>query len=152
LTVKRSLLAAFAVVLSLFVPAALAWPGSPKTPSPTPPQLTDAPPPAWIETQANAAWLFYGSYCWQTACIDMIPPQSRPGVPVFTVARGATIRVHLGFAAKHASVRIDRRIVRTRLDSTKRIVSWPAGRAGILIVSARAGAGGASYVARLQVR
>jgi hypothetical protein len=147
---KRALTAlVFAVSAT---PAALAWPGPPNAPSPTPPQPTGAPPPAWIETRARAAWLFYDTYCWQTACVDMIPPQTRPGLPLFTVSRGVAIRVHLGFAAKSASVSVDRRPIRSTLTGARRIVSWRAGRAGILTVSARASVGDASYVARLRVR
>jgi len=149
--VRRALVPLVAA-LALAVPAALAWPGPPKAAPPTPPQPAGAPPPAWIETQAKSAWLFYGSYCWKTACVDMIPPTTRPGLTLFSVARGATIRVHLGFAAKRAAISIDRRTVRAQLDATKRIVTLQAGRAGILTVSARAAAGDASYVARLQIR
>jgi hypothetical protein len=136
--------------LTFAVPAALAWPGAPKAPAPTPPQ-PGAPPPAWIESQAKSAWLFYGSYCWRTTCADLIPPETRPGLPVFTVARGQTLRVHLGFATRSATVSIDRGKVTAKLDSTKRVLSWRAGRAGILTIFARA-AGDASYVARLRVR
>jgi hypothetical protein len=147
---KRVLVTPLAA-LSLAVPAALAWPGPPKAPPPPPPQPNGAPPPAWIETQTKSAWLFWGSYCWKTACVDMIPPQTRPGLPVFTANRATTIRVHLGFAAKQASITINGHAVRANLAATKRIISWPAGRAGILTVSTRAIAGDASYVARLRV-
>ncbi len=139
-------LAALAVV----VPAALAWPGRPALPPPKPPGA-GAPPPAWIEAQAKSAWLAYGSYCWKTACVDMIPPQSRPDLPAFSVKRGGTIRVHLGFTARSVSVSLDKRAIRVKLDATKRIASWSATRDGMLTVSARA-AGDASYVARLRIR
>ena len=136
--------------LAVAVPAALAWPGRPATPPPKPPNA-GGPPPAWIETQAKSAWLAYGSYCWKTACVDMIPPQSRPDLPAFAVEPGRTVRVRLGFAAKSVSVSIDKRAVRARLDATKRIASWSATRGGLLTVFARA-AGDASYVARLRIR
>jgi hypothetical protein len=138
-------------VLLLAAPAALAWPGRPTTPPPTPPSA-GAPPPAWIETQAKSAWLFYGSYCWKTMCVDLIPPETRPGLPTFRAARGRLVRVHLGFTARSAAVSIDRHKVSTNFDARTRILSWSAARAGILTVSTRAAAGDASYVARLRVR
>ena len=140
------LLAALAVA----VPAALAWPGRPTKPPPKPPNA-GGPPPAWIETQAKSAWLAYSSYCWKTACVDMIPPQTRPDLPVFGVQRGRTARVHLGFTATSVSVSLDKRAVRAKLDATKRIASWSATRGGVLTVFART-AGDASYVARLRIR
>ncbi len=139
-----------ALALAVAAPAALAWPGPPAAPPPKPPN-PQGPPPAWIETQAKSAWLAYGSYCWKRACVDMIPPQSRPDVPTFGVKRGRTIRVHLGFTAKAVSVGVGGRVVRATLDSTRRIVSWTATRGGTLTVFART-AGDASYVARLRIR
>ena len=145
---------AVAVILAAFAfatPAVLAWPGAPTAPPPTPPG-SGAPPPAWIETKTKSAWLFYGSYCWKTMCVDLIPPETRPGLPTFTVVRGRIMRVHLRFAAKSATVSIDRRKVATRFNARTKIASWSATRAGILTVFARAVAGDASYVARLRIR
>ena len=142
--------AALVAALAIAVPAALAWPGPPKTPPPTPP-LPIAPPPAWIEIQAKSAWLYYGVYCWKTTCADLIPPEMRPGLPVFVAARQQTLRVHLGFAATSATVSIDRRKLPAKLDPRRRIISWNAAHAGILTISARASAGSASYVARLRI-
>ena len=139
------------VALGAFAQVALAWPGRPTSRPPTT-GTVGAPPPAWIETKTKAAWLLYGSYCWKTSCVDMIPPETRPGLAIFTVARGSIVRIHLGFAAKSASVDIDKKNVRATLDTTKRILSWTAGRGGILMASARATRGSASYVARLRIR
>lgn len=138
------------VGLTAFAPVALAWPGRPSSPPPKT-GLAGAPPPAWIETKTKSVWLLYGSYCWKTSCVDMIPPETRPGLPVFTVPRGTLMRIHLGFRAKSASISVDKKPIRVKLDPTKRIISWPASRGGILMVSARA-AGDASYVARLRIR
>ena len=135
--------------MAVLAPTALAWAGRPAGPPPKPPN-PGAPPPAWIETQARSAWLAYGSYCWRTACVDMIPSDSRPDLPTFAVKRGTTLRVHLGFAATSITVSLGARTIRPTLDATKRIASWRAVRGGILTVSAR-GTGGASYVARLRV-
>jgi hypothetical protein len=147
--VKR-LLPAVLAALVFGAPAALAWSGPPKTPPPVRP-LAGAPPPAWIETRTTAAWLFYGSYCWKTRCADLIPPETRPGLPVLTVAQGQTVRVHLGFAATSATASIDRDKIPTTFDPKARLLSWSAARAGILTVIARA-SGDASYVARLRIR
>jgi hypothetical protein len=135
--------------LTFGVPAAMAWPGRPKRPPKAP--SADAPPPSWIETQARSAWLAYGSYCWTTTCVDMIPPSSRPGLPTFDVTRGKAIRVHLGFSAKSVSLSINTTPIGAKLDPTRRIASWRATRGGILTVFARA-AGDASYVVRLRIR
>jgi hypothetical protein len=140
------LLTAFAA----FAPVALAWPGRPSAPPPKT-GIAGAPPPAWIETKSRSAWLLYGSYCWRTSCIDMIPPETRPGLPVVVVPRGTLVRIHLGFRATSASVSVDKKTIRPQVDPTRRIISWPAGRGGILLVFVRA-AGDASYVARLRVR
>ena len=134
----------------LFVPVALAWPGRPTKPPPKPPSA-GAPPPAWIETRATSAWLAYGSYCWKTRCVDMIPPQSRPDLPVFRVKRGVMVRVRLGFTSRSTQVSVDQRTVPAKLDPTKRIASWAVKRGGLLTVFVRA-AGDASYVARLRIR
>jgi hypothetical protein len=141
------MLTAFAVA----TPAALAWPGLPMAPPPVRPS-SGAPPPAWIESNARSAWLFYGSYCWKTTCVDLIPPETRPGLPTFTVAPGHAIRVHLRFAANAATVTVGRRKASTRFTARTRTVSWSATRAGIVTVFAKSAAGDASYVARLRIR
>jgi hypothetical protein len=138
-----------AVLVFAAVPR-VASPSAPRTPAPPPPQ-PGAPPPAWIESQTRSAWLFFDSYCWKTSCVEMIPPETRPGLPVFTVARGETVRVHLGFVPTSATVSIDNGKIPARLDAKKRIVSWAVARAGIVRVAARA-AGSATYTARLRIR
>jgi hypothetical protein len=85
-------------------------------------------------------------------CVDLIPPETRPGLPTFTVARGHIVRIHLRFVGRSATVSIDRRKISSSFNADKRIVSWSATRAGILTVFARAAAGDPSYVARLRVR
>jgi hypothetical protein len=135
--------------LAVGVPSALAWAGRPAVPPPKAPN-PGAPPPAWIETKTNSAWLAYGSYCWKTTCVNMIPPNSRPDLPMFVTRRGSLLRVHLGFAAKSVTVSLGNKPVPTTLDATKRIASWRGTRGGILMVTARA-AGDASYVGRLRV-
>jgi hypothetical protein len=81
----------------------------------------------------------------------MIPPETRPGLPGFTVPHGALVRIHLGFAAQSASISVDKKPIRARLDATRRVILWTANHGGILTAFARA-AGDASYVARLRIR
>ena len=130
--------------------AAFAWPGPPSSAPPTSPN-PGGPPAAWVETQAKSRWLAYGSYCWSTACVDMIAPQSRSDLPTVTVAAGARIRVHLRFKATSIAVTVGQRSVPATVDSTKRIASWEATRGGLLTVFART-SGDASYLARLRIR
>jgi hypothetical protein len=138
------------IAAALLAPAALAWPGKPAKVPPKPPN-PGAPPPAWIETQSRSTWLAYGSYCWRTTCVDMIPPQTRPDLPLVAVKRGRTVRVHLGFSVRSARVSLGGRVVRASLDVTRRVVSWQAARGGIVTVFARPEAGDASYHARLRL-
>jgi hypothetical protein len=145
-------IAAFLVCATavIAVPAALAWPGRPTARPPEPPGAVH-PPAAWIESTTASAWLAYGSYCWKTACIDMLPPQTRPDLPVFAVKRGGVVRVHLAFAPSSFTVSVDKRAVVAVFDKARSIVSWKARRGGFLTVFTRMG-GDASYVARLSLR
>jgi hypothetical protein len=139
-----------AVAALALAPSAGAWAGKPSSPPPVQP-MPGAPPPAWIETEARSAWLLYDSYCWRTSCVDLIPPETRPGLPVLTVVRGERVRVHFGFAATSATASIDRRKIGSTLDAGARALSWRATRAGLLRVTARK-AGDASYAARIRFR
>jgi len=110
-----------------------------------------APPPAWIEYGGRSRWLAYGSYCWRTACVDMLPPQSQPDLPRFKVTPGQTLRVHLAFKPTMASVQVLRAGRGVKLPSTgRRMLSFRA-RRGILIVGASGPRGSANYIARLVV-
>lgn len=111
--------------------------------------ISVAPPPAWIEVGARSRWLAYGSYCWGTACVDMLPPESRPDLPRVNVTPGRMLRVHFAFEPSRASVHLLRATRWVRLASIGgRTLSFRA-RRGILIVDASGARGSASYVARL---
>lgn len=142
------------LVAAVCVPAALAWPGRPAGPAPTPPN-PGAPPPAWIETAQKSAWLAYGSYCWggsgRAACVDMLPVQTRPDLPLVRAARRATLRIHLALRNPKTTLTVAGKPVRIKVDATRRIVSWQATGGGILQLSVRAAGGTASYVARLRL-
>ena len=141
-------------MVMIAAPAALAWAGKPANAPPAPPN-PGGPPPAWVETQTQSAWLAYGSYCWtgngKATCADMIPPQDRPALPVVGVKRGRLLRVHLGFTANSVEVSLNGHLARAKLNSSRRIVSWNATRSGILTVFTRGVGGDASYVARLRL-
>lgn len=108
-----------------------------------------APPPAWIEYGARSRWLAYGSYCCRTACVDMLPPESRPDLPRVKVTPGRMVRVHLGFKSTMASVHVLRAGRAVKLPPTgRRTLSFRA-RRGILIVGERGPRGSAGYIARL---
>src|SRR5712691_5956673 len=99
------------------------WPGRPKG---DPPRLHQkGPPTAWIETPTRSTWLAYGSYCWTTLCVDMVPPAMRKDIPRVAVKRGDAVRVHLSFAPSTAAVvllRGDR--PRTLRLQAKRVLVW----------------------------
>jgi hypothetical protein len=126
------------------------WPGRPKT---EPPRLHQkGPPPAWIETHSRSAWLAYGSYCWRTLCVDMIPPAMRKDVPTVSVKRGRLVRIHLAFTPRAAGVLVMRgdRSSSFRLQA-ERVLTWRPNRAGVALVDVRAQPGSASYLFRLRV-
>jgi hypothetical protein len=127
------------------------WPGRPKA---DPPQLhQDGPPPAWIETSSRSAWLAYGSYCWTTLCVDMIPPAMRKDIPTVSVRRDALVRVHLAFRPSKAQVLV---IHGDRTNTYKlraaRVLTWRPRRAGVVLIDARGREGSAAYLLRLRVR
>ena len=142
------------LVVAATSPAASAWPGRPVSPPPKAPNR-GAPPPAWIETQAKSTWLSYGSYCWtsggQAACVDMLPPGSRPDLPLIRVGRGGALRVHLALNRPTVTVTVAGKRAAVRVDRTRGIVSWSARAGGLVAVQVHASGGSASYVARLRV-
>jgi hypothetical protein len=119
--------------------------GPPPGPPPQVGGVTSFPPPAWIEAGTVRRWLAYGSYCWRTSCVDMIPNAQRDDLPLVRVRRGRVIRVHLGFRPRSAVVRVGATVV-------SRTTSWKAKRSGFVLVDVRGTKGSAGYVARLVVR
>jgi hypothetical protein len=108
------------------------------------------PPPAWIEIGTRSGWLAYGSYCWRTACVDMVPPESRSDLPRIKVRPRQMLRVHLGFTPALARVHMLRGDRAVAVPSTRgrRSISFRA-RRGILMIAASASRGTPSYLARL---
>jgi hypothetical protein len=128
----------------------IGWPGPPRT---EPPRLDQkAPPPAWIETPARSRWMAYGSYCWGTLCVDMIPPAMRNDIPTLAVKRGTPVRVHLAFTPRTATIvalRADRN--ETYRVRAARVVTWRPRRSGVAFVDVRAQPGSASYLFRIRL-
>ena len=128
------LLAAFAV-------------GPPRAPAPHVAGVSVAPPPAWIDDGVRSAWLAFGSYCWQTQCVDFVPPSQRKLTAVL-VRRGTRLTVHLRFRASSLTVRVGTRKVAAASGSS---AGWRASAGGIVNVDAHGPGGSASYVARIQL-
>ena len=146
------------VLLSLLLlPAAFSasatadWPGRPQSP---PPKLHQSgPPPSWIETNQRSTWLAFGSYCWTTMCVDMIPPAMRKDLPTVTITRGAPVRVHLAFIPRSGQAFILRggRQTTVKLRSN-RVLVWRPRIAGVVLVDVKGEQGSAGYFFRLRIR
>ena len=124
--------------------AALAVPPGP------PPKVAGvavSPPPAWAESGTRAVWAAFGSYCWKTACVDMLPPAGRPDLPRLRAPAGSLVRLHLRFVPRRPVVTVGGRPVAATVRS--RVVSWRA-RAGIADVHVKGRYGSASYLVRLR--
>jgi hypothetical protein len=124
----------------------------PGLPQDDPPRLSQTgPPPAWIETPDESQWLAYGSYCWTTLCVDMIPPSMRDDVRAVALRTGDALRVHLGFVPRTASVLVLERSRTFRLEP-RRVLEWRPGNArGLVMIDVRGAPGSASYLFRLRV-
>jgi hypothetical protein len=127
------------------------WPGRPKA---DPPRLQQkGPPPAWIETSTRSVWLAYGSYCWTTLCVDMIPPAMRKDIPLVAVRTGNAVRVHLAFVPRTANVVILRGDRPTTLRLRPRqVLVWRPRVSGLALVDVRGAPGSAGYLVRLRLR
>jgi hypothetical protein len=138
------ILAAHATVVALAAGSAM-----PPGPPPRVGGTMTAPPPAWVEFGRSSRWLAYGSYCWETACVDMIPPDRRADLPLLRARRGQLLRIQLRFAPRSVVVRVGSAVVKR---DTARTTSWHARRSGLIFVDAKGRGGSASYLARLTVR
>jgi hypothetical protein len=138
------------ITLPLIGTGAPDWAGRPKR---DPPRLSQqGPPPAWIETATRSKWLAYGSYCWTTLCVDMIPPAMRKDIPVLAVRAANAVRVHVAFVPRTASVVILRgdRPVTLRLQP-RQVLVWRPRVSGLALVDVRGARGSAAYLVRLRV-
>lgn len=116
--------------------------------------VTVAPPPAWAEAGSRARWLAFGSYCWSTACVDMLPPANRPDLPVLRLSAQGSVRIHLAFRPSSLSVRIVRGAKLGPLLKlpARAVVDWHPVQAGLAIIEARGPHGSTSYLMRLTPR
>ena len=113
-------------------------------PPPGKPQVRSGPPGAWLETAAGNTWLARGSFCWHFknhgVCADSAAAScDQKWIPHIEVARGETIRAHLGFVPQEASVEG----ATTSVDG--RTVSLDAPRGGAFMLFAKTRRGDASY-------
>ncbi len=110
-----------------------------------------APPPAWAETGSKARWLAYGSYCWSTVCANMLPPATRPDLPVLPLSRQRIVRINLAFRPTSLSVRI---LTGTKTGPLTKlppraVVDWHPQSTGVAVFDARSARGSATYLLRL---
>lgn len=123
---------------------------APRPPAAAPPEAAvGGPPRAWIETKAGSRWLGFSTYCWPRhttkgeigACADAIAPScDQPQVPKVPVEQGETVRAHLGFTPKEASV------LGREATLSGRVVEWRIDSGGAFVLYARAeGAGDVTY-------
>ena len=123
--------------------------GPPTSPPPKVIGVNAAPPPAWVEAGGRSVWAAFGSYCWKTACVDMLPPATRPDLPRLTVGRGAVVRLHLRFVPRSATVGLVGG-KETAIHATgARVISWRA-QLGLVGVSVKGASGSATYFVRLR--
>lgn len=130
---------------------AVDWPGRPTS---APPKLQQSgPPPAWLETNQRSTWLAFGSYCWTTLCVDMIPPAMRKDLPTVTLSRGSAVRVHLAFIPRSAQALVLRGNKQTTVKlPSSRILLWRPRIGGVVLVDVKTDQGSAGYFFRLRFR
>jgi hypothetical protein len=142
--VRHALLVSLALI-AFGAPVARALPPGP------PPKRGGGPPPAWLEKPGTDRWLAYSSYCWTTGgtglCADFIAPQMRTDLPRIRLARGTTVRFHLGF--RPTSLQLWRIGGRSWRLSSTRIAAWQAGGPGVYLLQAAVVGGDASYAFRI---
>ena len=143
-----AVIAVFAGSLLVVVPIATARPPDP------PPKVSGtpvSPPPAWFTLRSRDRWFAFSSYCWKTACVDMIPPQMRPDVPRARARLGERLTIQLAF--RPTSLEIMRigasGVVRAWRLPAERVTTWKIGSLDALVVAAKSPSGSASYVVRL---
>jgi hypothetical protein len=113
-------------------------------PPPEKPSARNGPPGAWLETAAGTTWLARGSFCWHVKngnlCADSAAPScDQKWIPQVEVARGETVRAHLGFEPEQASVE------GATTSVNGRTVSWQATRGGAFMLFTKTRDGDASY-------
>jgi len=140
-----------AVIALVAAVAGWAWPGPPTSAAPKLAQ--PGPPPAWVESATVSRWLAFSSYCWQTSCVDMLPPATRPDLPLLKTRPNQLLRFHLRFAPARAQLTVlnGGTYKQYRLQPG-RVLTWRAAKGGVLSLDVRAATGSASYVIRLVLR
>jgi hypothetical protein len=120
-------------------------------PAEPPPVAGDnAPPPAWVETEAGTHWLGYSSFCWKNLCADSAAPACGSGtVPSIPVRPGERVGYHLGFEPQGDVTMnaFEGASPRSRTIGSGRAGGWTVEEGGAFGIFASAQSGGdASYV------
>ena len=119
------------------------------TPPPGKAQQHSGPPRAWLETSDGNRWLAGGSSCWQfkggNICADAAGPDcDQPPIPHFRVARGETVRAHLGFEPDEASLSGEMGAAEPA-QLHGRTLEWKVSKGGVFTVFVKGAQGDASY-------
>ena len=101
------------------------------------------PPAAYVDTGAAHVPLAISSWCWAAKCGAPIASTRK----VVRVQRGATVRVHLGYAPTQAALTVGGVRVKPTIQGTE--LTWRATRAGGLSLTATGVRGFVTYVGRL---
>jgi hypothetical protein len=120
------------------------------------PEVSTAPPDAYLETPAGRVKLTLGSYCWSStnpdgsgvgACADMVPPGMRKDLAEVPLVPGDRVTLMLRFRpTKPIDVTIGGH---TRTFRPAGTVSWMVRETGILSAFMYTAQGDVSYAARL---
>ena len=148
------------VALALLIAAAALMPGvSAALAAATPPPRTHqpkpaggkGPPPAWIASTTESAWLAYGSFCWRGRCVQYLAPALRPQISVFRVRRGAAVSIHFGFTPKTVSVGLIEEGAPPRTLAPARVALWRPAASGRFEVQAASENGTVSYIGSILI-
>lgn len=135
----------------------VAGPTGADVPAPEPPTVRGVdsqPPPAWVEGPSGSSWMAYGSYCWEGACVDMVPPSLRDDIPTVEVRQGQEVIFHFGFEPSEVQLSFASDDGNGRVSlPAQRQVSWEVTHGGFLNLFTRTGGrgGDASYDVQLVV-
>jgi hypothetical protein len=140
--------------LAAFFTGVLVTPVAGARPSDLPPKVSGvavSPPPAWFRLRSRDRWLAYSSYCWKTACVDMIPPQLLPDLPRARAKLGERLTIHLAFKPRRLEIaRVgDRGAARHWTLPAEQVTAWTIRTRGVLLVYAEGASGSASCAVQL---
>jgi hypothetical protein len=104
------------------------------------------PPAAYVDTGSTHVPLTISSWCWAARCGAPIAASRR----VARVHRGATVRIHLGYAPTEVSFAVGGVRIKPTVRGTD--LTWRATRGGGLSLTATGVRGFVTYVGRLALQ